>query len=133
MYIFGIDIPLIELMLAVGVIGIIILVEITIILILITFHMKNSKRLESQIGILISKLMKLEGQELKEIGNLQDLTKQEKGIIARLKKIRVRPEKKHEKALTPKQRKRLYKDIVKKKKKNVLLENVDKFLERWKK
>ena len=132
MYVFGVDIPLIELILAVGVVGVIILLEITIILILITFHMKNSKKLENQIGVLISKLMTLEGQELKEIDKLHDLAKQEKGILSRLKKFGFKA-KKPEKPLTPKQRKKLYKQMSKPKKKNVLIDSVDKFLKRWKK
>ena len=47
MYIFGVDIPLVELILGIIVVSAIILLEITAILILITYHMKNSKRLEN--------------------------------------------------------------------------------------
>ena len=134
MYVLGVDIPLVELIIGVGIIGVIILLEITIILVLITRNMKNSKKLETQIGELITKLMRLEGQELKEIEKLHDLTQEEKSLISRIKKLGVKPEKKPEKALTPAQRKKLYKQMTKKtKKKNVLLESVDNFLKRWKK
>ena len=133
MYVFGLDVPLMELIIAIGVIGIIILLEITIILILITYHMKNSRKLESQIGTLIQKLMQLEGKELKQLEKMDKMTQEEKGLITRLKKMVVRPEKKPVKPLTARQRKRLYKKITKKKEKNKLLKNVDKFLKRFKK
>ena len=86
MYIFGVDIPLVEVILGVGVIGIIILLEITIILILISYHMKNSKRLESEIGRLTATLMRLQGKELREIDKLVQLEEKEENIIARLGK-----------------------------------------------
>ena len=86
MYIFGVDIPLVEVILAVGIIGVIILLEITIILILISYHMKNSKRLESQIGRLTATLMRLQGKELREIDKLMHLEEKEEKIIAKLKK-----------------------------------------------
>lgn len=135
MWIFGIDIPLVELILALGIIGIIILIELIIILILISFHMRNSKRLESEIGRLSSTLMELQGRELKEIDKLQKLEETEKGLITRLRKIGGVPKKMVPvvKGLGPKERKKLYKEIVKKKKRNKLLEKIDKFLARWKK
>ena len=87
MYIFGVDIPLVELILAVGIIGVVILLEITIILILITFHMKTSKRLEGQISRLMNTLLKLEGQELKEIDKfVRPIKKRKVPLLQKVKK-----------------------------------------------
>jgi len=74
MYAFGIDIPLVEIIIGVMLISLIMLIEITIILILITFHMRNSKKLENEIGRLSTTLMRLQGRELKEIAKLQKMT-----------------------------------------------------------
>lgn len=73
MYVFGVDLPLVELILAVGIIGVIILMEITVILILITFHMRNSKKLEDQIRRLINALTKLEDKELKALDEIEHI------------------------------------------------------------
>ena len=69
MFVFGIDIPLVELVFAAGVISIIILLEITAVLVLITYHMKNSRKLEAKLGLIVPKLMQLESKELKELEN----------------------------------------------------------------
>ena len=73
MFVFGIDIPLVELIFAFTIIAIIILIEITIILLLMAYQMKNSRKLGSQIKALSNKLMRLEGKELAEIDRLRDL------------------------------------------------------------
>ena len=131
MYIFGVDIPLVELILGIIVVSAIILLEITAILILITFHMKNSKRLENKIGRLSLVLMKLEDKELKELDKLQKLEEKEEGIISKLKRLKIMPtttapKKKIDIKITPKRK-------VQIKKKSRLLEAVDKVLMRWKK
>ena len=130
MYIFGVDIPLVEVLLAVGIIGLIILIEITIILVMISYHMRNSKKLESQMGRLSSTLLKLESKELKEIDKLEKLEETEKDIIKGLKKLK--PESKKGPKLTHQERKKLYNQIVEEKPKNSIIEKVDEFLQRWK-
>ena len=117
MYAFGIDIPLVEIIIGVMLISVIMLVEITIILILITFHMRNSKKLENEIGRLSTTLMRLQGRELKEIEKLQKITGTKK-----LKKI---PEKKHIK-------KEVKKDIKEKNgiKKTDLFKKIDRIIGR---
>jgi len=50
MYVFGIDVPLVEVIIALGIIAIITLIEIIIILVLINYHLKNSKRLETELA-----------------------------------------------------------------------------------
>ena len=130
MYIFGVDIPLVELIVGIIVVSAIILLEITAILILITYHMKNSKRLENKIGQLSLVLMKLKDKELKELDKLQKLEEKEEGIIASLKRLKIMPtaaapKKKVEIKITPKRK-------VQIKKGNRLLEAVDKVLMRWK-
>ena len=78
MYIFGLDIPVVEITLLVGVIGIILAVEIIVALLLIIYHMRNTKRLEDKINALVDKLVKLESQELKELSQLEDIDKKRK-------------------------------------------------------
>ena len=140
MYIFGIDIPLVEIILALGVIGIILLLEITIVLLLITYLMKRSRNLEGKIGGLITALASLNKAELKELDKIRRLEETEKGIISRLRKVRIlkitKPAKKRKapvRKITPKQRKKLYETFVSKPRKSKVLEAVDKFLKGWKK
>lgn len=49
MYVFGFDIPLVELIFVLAIIIIIILLEITAILILMSYYMKTAKKLSSEI------------------------------------------------------------------------------------
>jgi len=84
MYIFGIDIPLLELVLALGFISIVILVELIAILVMISFHMKHSKKLEEEIGKLSYILLNLQKEEYNELDRLGDLTEKEQGIIENL-------------------------------------------------
>jgi len=46
----GMDIPLVEILFALGIIVIIILIEVIIILVLINYHLKNSRRLEHELA-----------------------------------------------------------------------------------
>jgi hypothetical protein len=73
MYIFGIDIPLVEIILAVGVIGIILLLEITVVLLLISYHLKNSKKLEDKVGFLLNALSSLNKAELQELQKIKEI------------------------------------------------------------
>jgi len=139
MYVFGVDIPVVEVIFAVGIVGIIVLIEITFVLILITYHMRNSRRLESKVGELVNTLASLNKSEIKELDRIQRIEGEEEGIVGRLRKIKVFQLKQqavkkkapvHE--LTPEQRKKMFKHIVKEKKKNKLLETVDNFLKGWK-
>ncbi|MBD3248810.1 hypothetical protein GF336_02080 [Candidatus Woesearchaeota archaeon] len=75
MYVFGVDIPLVELLFALGIFSILILLEITVVLILITYQMRNSKKLEAEINNLTKTLLKLEDKELKELDKLAGLRK----------------------------------------------------------
>ena len=84
MYIFGIDIPLLELVLALGFISIVILIELIAILVMISFHMKHSKKLEEEIGKLSYILLNLQKEEYNELDRLGDLTEKEQGIIENL-------------------------------------------------
>jgi len=86
MYTFGVDIPLVELFFGFFVIGIIVLVEITFILILITYQLRNSKKLGSEIRRLSHTLMRLEDKELKELAKLSRLESQETEQIKKLKR-----------------------------------------------
>jgi hypothetical protein len=94
MYILGVDIPLVELILAIGIIGVIILLEITIILLLITYHMKNSRKLESEISKLVDALTVLNRQEFKELETIRSIEGQEKNLADKLKGIRKNVERK---------------------------------------
>jgi len=80
MYVFGIEIPLVEIVIALGIIGIIILFEISVVLILITYHLKNSKRLEAEMGRLTHTLMRLQGKELKGLEELKKIKGTKKAI-----------------------------------------------------
>lgn len=73
MYVFGIEIPLVEVILAMGVIGLIILFEVAVVLLLITYLMKRSKKLEDRIGMLVDSLVSLNKEELKELQKIYDL------------------------------------------------------------
>jgi hypothetical protein len=95
MYILGVDIPLVELILAVGVIGIIILLEITIILLMITYHMKNSKKLELEIAKLVDALTILNQQEFRELQKIKSLGEQELTLTDKLRHIRKNVEKRN--------------------------------------
>ena len=136
MYIFGIDIPLVELLFALAIIGAIILIEIAVVLILITYHMKNSKKLEEQIENLIHALTVLNKEEANELDKLKEIKKEEASFIQRLRLKRAVKKQVKKKAsvkeMTPNERKKMYKQFTKKKK-NKVLETVDKFLRRWKK
>lgn len=88
MYTFGVDIPLVELFFGFFVVGIIVLIEITIILILITYQLRNSKRLGGEIRRLSHTLMRLEDKELKELVKLSKLEDKELAEIEKLKKLR---------------------------------------------
>ncbi len=141
MYVFGVDIPLVELLFALVIFGAFILLEITVVLILITYQMKNSKRLESEITKLTKTLLLLEDRELKEIDKLADLEESERKTISKLKG-KVEPNKKQKekpkeekKGLSKEERKELYKELTKRKSKKSdgLLKKVDQFLKRWKK
>ncbi len=135
MYVFGIDIPLIELIIALGVVGVIILLEITILLVLISYHMKNSRKLEGQIGRLLHALTKLNKEELVELEKIRKMEDQEERIVSGLKRFKTaKPEKVSHAAgkLSPRARKKLYKTMSKSKK-NIIVDTVDKFLGRWKK
>jgi hypothetical protein len=85
MYVFGVDIPVVEVIFAICIIGLFVLFEITVILLLITYHMRNSKKLESQIGSLMSALARLNKDELKELNRLKEIEKEEQGIVSKLR------------------------------------------------
>ena len=127
MFVFGIDIPLVEFVFAAGVISIIILLEITAVLVLITYHMKNSRKLEAKLGLIVPKLMQLESKELKELEKLADLIHKEQGMVSRIKTKKSHRSKVH-KSLTLKQREKLYEDMHKEDKGESVLEKVDKFI-----
>jgi hypothetical protein len=78
MYVLGVDLPLVEILLAVTIIGIIILLEITVMLVLISFHMRNSRKLEDKIGMLTNKLMQIEGKELQELKEIEHIAERKK-------------------------------------------------------
>jgi len=84
----GIDIPLTELLFAIGVIGIIVLVEIMVVLLLITYHMRNTKKLGEQIGRLISALAALNKDEFKELNKVREMQKAEESILSKIKKLK---------------------------------------------
>lgn len=88
MYIFGVDIPLVELFFGVYIIGVIILIEITIILIMITYQMRTSRQLSGDIRRLSHTLMRLENKEMNELVKLSKLEDKELEEIDRLKKLR---------------------------------------------
>ena len=102
MYIFGVDIPIVEVIFAVGVVGIILLLEITIVLILITYHMRNSRRIEDKIVTLITALASLNKAELKELGKIKTLEAKEKDIVGRLRKTLKKLKRKKKKPLLKK-------------------------------
>ena len=83
MYVFGVDIPLVELIFALGVIGSFLVLEIMVVLFLITYHLRTTKKLEKQIARLMSSLLQLEEEELKEIDKLSNMTgaKIRKGLL----------------------------------------------------
>ena len=91
MYIFGIDIPMIEILLGLGFISIIILVELIAILVLMSFHMKRSKRLEEEIVRLTDTLMNLQSKEYRAISKLRDMSRKEEGIIYNLRTLKGKP------------------------------------------
>ena len=125
MYIFGIDIPLVELLFALGIIWTIILIEIAVVLILISYHMKNTKKLEEQVEKLIHALTVLNKEESLEFDKLKGLTKKETTLVGWIrKKVSTAKE------ISPKERKKLNKSFTKK---NHVIKAVDKFLKRWKK
>jgi short subunit fatty acids transporter len=89
MFVFGVDVPLVEIIFAFTIIALIILVEITIILILIAYQMKNSKRLGWEVKRLSNALMRLEDKELLEIKKLRNLENKEKKFIKELEKEKI--------------------------------------------
>lgn len=91
MYIFGIDIPMIEILLGLGFISIIILVELIAILVIMSFHMKRSKRLEEEIIRLTDTLMTLQSKEYRAISKLRDMSRKEEGIIYNLRTLKGKP------------------------------------------
>ena len=94
MYLFGVDVPLVEVMFAFTVIAMIILIEITIILIMLSYQIKASKKLGKNIRRLSYTLLKLEDKELAELDKLGRLEEKERSIIESLaKRIRKKSKK----------------------------------------
>lgn len=83
MFVFGIDIPLVELIFAFTIIAVIILIEITIILLLMAYQMKNSKKLGGEIKRLSNTLMRLEDKELKELDKIKEIEDRKRELLKR--------------------------------------------------
>ena len=122
-------------------------------LVLISYHWKNSKRLEGEVKKLIYALTVLNKKELQELDKITQIEKGEKGIFRRFRKIKTssknaaKAEPKTVKSAVTKmlneavKKKNVSKSSVKKsavkkkkpKKNEGLIKAVDKFLRRWKK
>ena len=83
-YVGGVEIPLVELFLGIGVISIIILIELIAILILMSFHMKTARRLEEEMGKLTHALLTVQGKEYAELATLKELEMRQENLISRL-------------------------------------------------
>lgn len=136
-YVGGVEVPLVELFLGIGVISVIILIELIAILVLISFNMKRSKVLEEEMGKLTHALLTVQGKEYAELAKLKELERKQESIITRLglKKIAL-AKKEHEKE---KKNKRVTvsdvkkKKTVKKKKQEDLFKKIDKYFKGGKK
>lgn len=82
-YVGGVELPLVELFLGIGVISIIILIELIVIMILISFHMKNSKRLEEEMGKLTHILLTIQGKEYDELARLKELEGKQENMLSK--------------------------------------------------
>lgn len=145
-YIGGVEIPLVELFLGIGVISIIILVELIAILILISFHMKNSRKLEEEMGKLTHALLTIQGKEYAEFANIKKLEEREEAFITKLSSKRKEQAKKqapvvHSKQTAPVkavEKKQPAAQVQKKESKpepvtqNKVIKDVDHFFEEWK-
>ena len=113
-YVGGVEVPLVELFLGVGVISIIILIELIAILVLMSFHMKTAKRLEEEMGKLTHALLTVQGKEYAELAKLKGLEQRQENLISRLGLKRLKAA-----AAIPKPKKRVTVSDVKKEKKSI--------------
>ena len=59
MYAFGVDIPIVELLIGIIIVGVIILVEITIVLVMLMYKLRSFKRLHDDTKDLANTLLKI--------------------------------------------------------------------------
>ncbi|MBT4539045.1 hypothetical protein HOI26_02880 [Candidatus Woesearchaeota archaeon] len=71
MIIFGVDIPLIEIIIALGIIQILVLVEAAVVIILLIKHMNQSKKQSELMNNLSKTLVEIKRLEIKELDKLR--------------------------------------------------------------
>jgi hypothetical protein len=69
--IFGVDIPLIEIIIALGIIQILVLVEAAVVIILLIKHMNQSKKQSELMNNLSKTLVEIKRLEIKELDKLR--------------------------------------------------------------
>ncbi len=85
-YFAGVDVPLTELIIAIGVVAIIILFEIIVVLVMINYNLRSSKRIEEQIRRLSASLMQLENKEFRELEKIEKIEGKKLALLPKLKK-----------------------------------------------
>ena len=71
MIIFGVEIPLIEIIIALGIIQILVLVEAAVVIILLIKHMNQSKKQSELMNNLSKTLVEIKRLEIKELDKLR--------------------------------------------------------------
>lgn len=138
-YVGGVEIPLVELFLGIGVISIIILIELIALLVLMSFHMKNSKRLEEEMGKLTHALLTVQGKEYAELARLRELEQRQEGLISRMgvKMKAPKPAQPIKRKVTlkdvDKETENIEKKYKKARKENKLFKKIDSFFKGWNK
>ena len=66
-FVFGVDVPLVELILTFSVITLIVLVEVTVVMIILLYQMRHSKEVTRHLEKMSRTLLSLEKEELKAL------------------------------------------------------------------
>lgn len=71
MYAFGVDVPLIEILVGLAIVNVIVLIEVTVALIFVLYKLKHSRHISSELKNLAETLLKMKEKELELMGKLK--------------------------------------------------------------
>ena len=91
---FGVDVPLVELLIAFSIVMFIMLVEVTIVMIVLFYQLRYSRELGKQLEIVSTQLYSRSGKSSREIEKLLKEMRRKSGVFSQLfrRKIRIFPD-----------------------------------------
>ena len=66
-FVFGVDVPLVELILAFSIVTLIVLIEVTVIMVILLYQLKRSREITGHMERMSNTLLTLEKEELKAL------------------------------------------------------------------